>query len=130
MSATFIAVVVFVLVFGGALAGIAIRVPAHHQDAETKDVVKLVLGLIGTITALVLSLLIASAHTSYDRQEGEVQQLGVHIVELDAILANYGPETSDIRLQLRRRVEAELPRIWPAPGGAPAPMLSPRNSRA
>ena len=73
MNSTLIAVLVFVFVFGGALAGVAVRVPAHHQDAETRDVVKLVMGLVATITALVLSLLIASAHSSYDRQESEVQ---------------------------------------------------------
>jgi hypothetical protein len=46
MNSTLIAVIVFVFVFGGALAGVSVRVPAHHQDAETKDVVKLVMGLV------------------------------------------------------------------------------------
>ncbi len=107
MSSTLIAVLVFVFVFGGALAGVAIRVPAHHQDAETKDVVKLVMGLVATIAALVLSLLIASAHSSYDTQESEVQQLGAQLVQLDEVFAHYGPETNDARAQLRRMVKAE-----------------------
>ena len=95
MSSTLIAVLVFVFVFGGALAGVAIRVPAHHQDTETRDVVKLVMGLVATIAALVLSLLIASAHSSYDRQESEVQQLGAQLVQLDEVFAHYGPEAND-----------------------------------
>jgi hypothetical protein len=114
-------------VFGGALAGVAISLPAHHRDDDARDVVKLV----GTISALVLSLLIASAHSSYGTQESEVQQLGVHIAQLDAILAHYGPEASDSRAQLRRIVEAELARMWPEAGAPrmamPAPPISGRR---
>ena len=113
MNSTLIAVLVFIFVFGGALAGVAVLVPVHHQDAETKDVVKLVMGLIATISALVLSLLIASAHSSYDIQESEVQQLGAQLVLLDGVFAHYGPETNDARAQLRRMVKAEVARLWP-----------------
>ena len=120
MNSTLIAVLVFVFVFGGALAGVAIRVPAHHQDAETKDVVKLVMGLVATIAALVLSLLIASAHSSYDTQESEVQQLGAQLVQLDEVFAHYGPEANDGRAQLRRMVKAEVARLWPDAGAARA----------
>jgi hypothetical protein len=124
-----IAVLILVCVFGGALAGLAIRsrLPASHQDQETSDAVKLVMGLVATISALVLSLLIASAHSSYDKRESEVQELGVHIVQLDQVLAHYGPEADDIRAQLRRIIEAELSRIWPNDAIAPAAMLAPPN---
>ena len=72
INSTLIAVLVFVFVFGGALAGVAVRVPTRVvRDAETRDVVELVIGLVPTVTALVLSLLMASAHSSYDRQENE-----------------------------------------------------------
>ncbi len=125
MNSSLIAILVFVFVFGGALAGIAIRVPAHHQDTETKDTVKLVMGLVATIAALVLSLLIASAHNSYDRQESEVQQLGAQIVQLDELFAHYGPEANDSRAQLRRMVEAELARLWPDAGAARPAIYSP-----
>lgn len=126
MSSTLIAVLVFVLVFAGGLAGLAVRVPAHHQDTETRDLVKLVMGLVATIAALVLSLLIASAHTSYDRQESEVQQLGAEIVQLDGLFARYGPEANDCRAQLRRMVEAELARLWRTSDAAQAAMPAPK----
>jgi hypothetical protein len=118
MNSTFVGVLVFVFVFGGALAGLALRVPAHHQDADTRDVVKLVMGLVATIAALVLSLLIASAHSSYETQRSEVQQLGAQIVQLDELFAHYGPEANDARAQLRRMVEIELGRLWPDAGAA------------
>jgi hypothetical protein len=48
-----------------------VKLPDHHLDADSRDVVKLVMGLIATMSALVLSLLIASANSSYDQQSSE-----------------------------------------------------------
>ena len=87
----------------------------------------LVLGLIATVAALVLGLLIASAHDKSERQENEVQRLGAHLAQLDQLLAGYGPEANDIRTQLRRLAEAELARLWPDAGAAPASTLAPAN---
>jgi hypothetical protein len=127
MNSVLIAVITFVLVFGGALAGLAIRIPAHHQDTESRDVVKLVLGLVATIAALVLSLLIASAHSPYATQQSEVQQLGAQIIQLDETFVHYGPETSESRTELRRIVEAELTRMWPNVGVTSASIPAPPN---
>jgi len=124
MSPLSVALVVLGCTFGGAIAGIAIRgkLPEHHRDSESKDVVKLVMGLIATLAALVLGLLIAAGHSAYDTQESEVQHLGVHLVQLDSALAHYGPETSEARNLLRQMAAAELNRVWPndgVNGGAP-----------
>ena len=129
MEPVLVAVLVFVLVFGGALAGLAAGrwLPEHHQDAETRDAVKLVMGLIATVSALVLSLLIASAHNSYNTQENEVQQLGAHIAQLNQVLASYGPEADGVRAQLRRLGETELARIWRHAAPAPTSTLAPAN---
>jgi hypothetical protein len=85
MNSALIAILVFVCVFGGALAGIAVRVPSHHQDADTRDVVKLVIGLIATIAALVLSLL-------YEQAEGALSWpfLVVLVFWLVALFAGFG----------------------------------------
>ena len=66
MSSTVVAVLVFGCTFLGALAGLLLhaRFPVHHLDADSKDVIKLVMGLIATVAALVLGLLISSAHRS------------------------------------------------------------------
>ncbi len=70
MSELSISIITFALVFGGALLGMYIRnaLPGQHLRDDVKDVVRLSTGLIGTIAALVLGLLIASAKTSYDAQ--------------------------------------------------------------
>ncbi len=137
MSALLVGLIVFACAFGGALVGIFLhgKLPEHHRAADAKDVVKLVMGLIATIAALVLSLLIATAHSSYDTQESEVQALGVHIIQLDAILAHYGPDAQEARGLLRQIVVAQLKHIWPDDGAdsvnlrAPIPRDTAENLR-
>ena len=68
--------------------------PGHQLSTEDKDVVRLGTGLIGTIAALVLGLLIASAKNSYDTQNSQVRQMTANIILLDNVLAQYGPEAS------------------------------------
>jgi hypothetical protein len=88
------------------------KLPEHHLGGATKDVVRLGSGLIGTIAALVLGLLIASANSTYETQSTQVQQLTADIVLLDQTLAQYGPETASARNLLRRGVASMADRIW------------------
>ena len=83
------------------------------MSAETKDVVKLGMGLIGTMTALVLGLLIASAKNSFDTQRNGLAQLSANIILLDRALAHYGPESKDAREMLRASVADMLQHTWP-----------------
>ena len=91
MSTIAIACLVFVCCFGAALAGLYLRLPDHHLDGDSKDTVRLVMGLIATMAALVLSLLISSANSSYDTQAAELQQMSADITQLDRMLVLYGP---------------------------------------
>src|SRR5262249_54434949 len=122
MSAIATGGVVFACVFGGALLGLFLRsaLPDHHRSSESKDVVKLGMGLLATMAALVLSLLIASAKNSYDTQSGELTQLAANIALLDRILAHYGPETKDARDFLRRSAARAIDQMWPENGSRPA----------
>jgi hypothetical protein len=130
MGSLLVATVVFASVLGGGLAGLALRskLPEHHQDSDSKDVVKLIMGLIATISALVLGLLINSARISFATQESEVQQVGAGIGQLDHALAIYGPEAAEARNFLRQFVASDLKRIWPDDSGA-AVKLSARSAR-
>src|SRR5580698_6434173 len=104
MSANSIGWTVLTCVFGGALLGMALRLmlPEHHLSADSKDVIKLAMGLTATMSALVLALLIASAKGSYDAQRNEITQLSANIILFDRILAKYGPETKIARDLLHR----------------------------
>jgi len=103
MNASTISIIIFACVFGGALAGTALRaiLPEHHLSSESKDVVKLSMGLVATMSALVLGLLVASAKSSYDTQSTEITDLSARVILLDRMLAHYGPETKELRASLK-----------------------------
>lgn len=117
-----IALVIFGVIFAGGLLGVGLRrwLPERHVGESSKDVVRLVMGLIGTMAALVLGLLIASAKGSYDTQSAELVQLAAQVVQLDRVLSAYGPEANEARAQFRAAVERGVDRIWPSdrPGSA------------
>ena len=103
MSALSISLIVFACVLGGALLGIFVnfRLPEHHHASDTKDVVRLAMGLVATTVALALGLLIGSAKSFFDTQNNEIAQLAANTVLLDRLLAAYGPDASDARHALR-----------------------------
>jgi hypothetical protein len=115
MSTLAISGIVLACVVGGTLLGMIVRavLPEQHLSSESKDVVKLGMGLIGTMTALVLGLLIASAKSSFDAQRTGLAQLSANIILLDRTLAHYGPESKDVRETLRASVADMLQRTWP-----------------
>jgi hypothetical protein len=106
---------VLACVFGGALLGMAIHtmLPEHHLNAESKDVIKLGMGLIATMSALVLALLTNSAKGSYDTQRSEVTQVSANVILLDRVLAHYGPETKEARDLLKLSAVGMIDRMWP-----------------
>jgi len=98
--------------------------PEHHLNAESKDVVKLAMGLIGTMTALLLGLLVASTKASYDARKGELVQMSANFVLLDRLLAHYGPETKPERDELRDSVTRLIAGVW-SPSGNDTAKLDP-----
>jgi hypothetical protein len=115
MSSLEIAGIVFGCVFGGTLFGMVLRaiLPEQHLTAESKDVVKLGMGLIGTMTALVLGLMIASAKSSFDAQRTGMSQLSANVILLDRALAHYGPEANDARAMLKASLTDLIAQTWP-----------------
>lgn len=107
--------IVLVCIFGGALLGMALRLilPKHHLSNDSKDVIKLGMGLTATMSALVLALLIASAKSSYDAQKNELTQLSANVILLDRMLAHYGPETRTARDLLHRYAALMVDQLWP-----------------
>jgi len=107
--------VVIACTVSGAHLGMAVRnkLPEHHLNADTKEVVKLGAGLIATLTALVLGLLVSSAKDTLDTMNRELTQDGAKIILLDRNLANYGPETNEIRALQRNQVGRTIKLIWP-----------------
>jgi hypothetical protein len=115
VASILIALIVFACLFGGVLLGMFLRsvMPEHHLDADSKDTVKLGMGFIATITALVLGLVTASAKNSYDAQDTAVKHIAAKVMLLDRALAQYGPETNEIRNLIRSIIAQRVSQIWP-----------------
>ncbi len=114
MSSTSMSLIAFVFIFGGAITGMLLRraLPDHHVRDDSRDVIKLATGLVGTMAALVLGLLVASAKGFYDAQTTEITQISANIIFLDRALAHYGPETKEAREALRNTSEKILDQSW------------------
>jgi hypothetical protein len=124
MNDLLISLLVFMVIFGGALLGIVLRpmLSESHLQPDSKDVVKMATGLIGTLAALVLGLLIASAKSSFDQKTNQVRQMTASIIVLDDLLAQYGPDAAHVRTGLRQGIGPLADRIWneqKAPPGKP-----------
>jgi len=115
MNSIAIGLIVFACCFGGALFGmfLSTRLPEQHLSGDSKNVVNMGMGLIGTMTALVLGLLVASAKSYYDTQSTELTGMSADIVLLDRVLAHYGPETQEVRDLLHGAVARTLELLWP-----------------
>jgi len=113
--------IVFALVFGSALLAMFLHsvLPEEHLSSDSKDVVKLGIALIATMSALVLSLLIASAKSAFDTRSNQLVEASADMILLDRALDRYGPETKEARSLLRRSVAATIERFWPADGAKP-----------
>ena len=108
MNPTTVSAIVLACVFGGGLAGIFLRtrMPHQHLQDDSKDIVKLGIGVVATMAALVLGLLVSSAKGSFDRTSDEVTLAAARLVQLNRALAQYGDETNEIRGALRRHAQA------------------------
>lgn len=124
MSSLLLSTIIFALVLGGILLGSLLRrtLPHHHLNKDSQDVVRLGVGLVATIAALVLGLMIASAKSSFDTQSGQVKQITADVILLDDLLADYGPAARPIRQQIRGVIAGFAERLWhekAAAGGRP-----------
>ena len=110
MSALTISMIVFACVFSGAILGAALRsvLPTHHLAEDSKDIIKLAIGLIATLAALVLGLLVGSVKSSFDAKNDGVKHIAARLVMLDRILAQYGPEAAPARRLLNETATSRL----------------------
>ncbi len=124
MSPLAISLIVFACVFMSAIAGIIINsmLPEHHLSKDSKEVIKLSMGLIATLAALVLGLLTSSAKSTFDLSNSEIQQSAANSIQLDRALAHYGPETKLIREQFKQIITDRLHATWPEKDAPPVNM--------
>lgn len=115
MNTTVTALIVFGCLVAAVLLGRFIRklLPDEHVTSDSRDAIKLAMGLVATMSALVLGLLVSSAKGSYDTERSEVIQMASKISFLGRLLEAYGPEATGARMQLRDLVEEGIRKMWP-----------------
>jgi Protein of unknown function (DUF4239) len=115
MTSVSMAVVAFVCALSGAIIGMAVRsrLPEHHLRRESTDVVKLATGLVATLVALVLSLLISSANSMRVTVKDEYKTGEAQMLELNRYLVACGPEATQARATVREAFARVFARRWP-----------------
>lgn len=109
---------IFLVSFAAILAGggfgmwLRVRLPRDQLNAETREMIRLGTSLLATLVAVLISLTIASAKSSYDTQAAHFRQLSAYIAQTDQLLAQYGPEATGVRQLMRETVPAAIDRIW------------------
>jgi len=113
-----IGLIAFAAIFGGVLVGrfAAGRLPGHHLSNETQSAVTVSVAVIGTLSALVLGLMITSANSSFSARSGEVRELSLQLIRMDRNLRRYGPEADDARATLREWASAKTQQLFPEKG--------------
>ena len=121
MSAIQIAALSLLAIVAGSAFGMLVgrRLPDHHLESASKDVVRLAMAMIATMTALVLGLVTGSAKSTFDGDDTAVKRTAASLLALDRDLAAYGPDTQPIRAALKATVTAKVDSVW-SDGGAGA----------
>ena len=102
----------------GAVIGLKIgaMLPRDHVTSDSKDTLKIASGMIATLVALVLGLLVASAKNSFDTVNAESVASGSKMIFLDHLLARYGSDAKPAREVLRKSLAEGIARMWPEEG--------------
>ena len=110
----------FVATFGGALIGIyaARALPEHHLSNESRNAISVSSAIVGTLSALVIGLMISTANSSFATRSNEVSRIAVDIVRINRMLQRYGPEAEDARTKLRLYARVKMEELFPATGKA------------
>lgn len=114
MSEIVTASLVCLSILAGACFGASVRrmLPAEHMSEQSRNIVNIAIGLIATLSALVLGLLVASAKSAFDTRNDEIKQSAARLVVLDRTLRQYGPETRDVRQLLQALTQRRIDHTW------------------
>jgi len=118
MTNIVIGAISFAAIFGGVLIGrfAARRLPSHHLSSETQSAVTVSVAVIGTLSALVLGLMISAANSSFSARSDEIRQLSLQLIRIERNLRRYGPEADDVRVKLHDWATAKTQQLFPEKG--------------
>lgn len=102
-NSVLIASLAFMAIFGGSLGGIwlSAKLPQPHLTTESRTAISVSMAVVGTLSALVLSLMISNASTSFNTRALATEGLAVDLVKLNHALVRYGGEAAQARRLLQ-----------------------------
>jgi len=132
MNSLEIGLAMLAIVFSGAFLGMLLnrRLPSDHVSSDTKTAISVSTAVIGTMSALVIGLLISSASSSFSARNGAVSRLSADIIQLDGLLHRYGPEAAPVRQALQRYTAMKIVDLTPVGNNGISNMDSPASLRA
>jgi hypothetical protein len=95
----------------------------HHSIDESSSAIKLAIGLVATIEALVLGLQISSVKGSFDIIDNDLIHNAANIICLDSVLSKYGPQTRELRGSTGERNSAKGSFDFSVPFGQDVSMI-------
>lgn len=112
MTSLSTAILAFACIAGGGFLGLLMRTSELHRAEAVRDMVRFTQGIVASIAALVLGLLVASATDHYRSQGEQIRRLAAEVIVLDRALLQFGPEAVEARRVLRDSVAHTIEEIW------------------
>lgn len=130
MTETAIAIFLLILLIAGSAGGLFCQglLSERHKSKETTESVRIVVTILVTFTALVLSLLVTSVKVDFDKHNDQYRVYGVTLIRLDTRLREFGVQAEEIRKELRAFAASVVLQSWPdepAPTGEYIKTFSP-----
>lgn len=115
MREVVVSLIIFTCIVGGAVLGILLRalLPERHLSEESRNMVTLGMGIVATMGAIAVGLLIQGAQENFRDQRGDLIDMSAKVVLLDKLLSDYGPEAQAARDTLRNSVRLTIKQLWP-----------------
>jgi hypothetical protein len=107
-------VVIAVVVFGSGIAGLLVQklLPDEHKSDASRGLLEQVAGLVTLLLALVLGTVTGVSFSYFNTQRTELEAFSAQVLQLDASLAQYGPETQPARAGLKDEIIRGYEVFW------------------
>ena len=122
MSSIQAGLLILTIVFSGALLGVLLGrlLPERHLSSDTKAVITVSMATVGTLSAMVLGLLVSTASSSFSTRNAEVVQFSRDLVRMDRFLRRFGPAAQTSRDLLHQYATMKYRDLFPPGGGTPS----------
>lgn len=109
-------IAISIATFACAIAGVYVHKLFPADINLSADLVRSISGLIGTLFAIVLGLLVSSSYTTFNSHQADFNSLINAVANIDLLLKQFPGVSDKPRMMLRRMVVRLLRRYWPVQG--------------